>query len=355
MYLFKRKNGNYYLQFKDDISGKFKMVSTKAKFKPDALKFLANFKALLQEKIKANDKEKSKVLYLEDLQKEVMRYITDNMTISTTIIYRIVFRDMMRIFGNKALKLITISDVENFKSIRAGEVKKATVNRDLSTMKSIFNNAIRFDWMNKNPVKSVKKLSIPEKEYLSFTDDQLKLIITSIHNANIRNIVLVGAFTGCRLDEILNLKWCDVDFADRILKIRNKANFKTKTGKIRDIPISDSLFNLLDKLIKSGASGNILNFYNPDNYIFQNLSGYRYSKFYISKYFKKILRKLNFDEKFHFHCLRHTAISTMIKNDVNMNYVKEIAGHSEISTTMNYIHIKTEDLRNAVNTININY
>lgn len=37
---------------------------------------------------------------------------------------------------------------------------------------------------------------------------------------------------------------------------------------------------------------------------------------------------------------------------MNINYVKEIAGHSEIKTTMNYIHIVTEDLREAVDKIN---
>ncbi|HEY5536423.1 MAG TPA: tyrosine-type recombinase/integrase [Ignavibacteria bacterium] len=68
---------------------------------------------------------------------------------------------------------------------------------------------------------------------------------------------------------------------------------------------------------------------------------------------KDILRKLNFDNKFHFHCIRHTFISSLIKSGVNINYVREIAGHSEIRTTMNYIHLSTEDLREAMNKIQI--
>ncbi|MBK8552806.1 MAG: tyrosine-type recombinase/integrase [Ignavibacteria bacterium] len=46
-------------------------------------------------------------------------------------------------------------------------------------------------------------------------------------------------------------------------------------------------------------------------------------------------------------------ITSLIKSGVNKNFVKEIAGHSEIQTTMNYIHIVTNDLREAVNKIKI--
>jgi len=64
-----------------------------------------------------------------------------------------------------------------------------------------------------------------------------------------------------------------------------------------------------------------------------------------------VLRKLNFPEKFHYHSLRHSFITNLIKSGVNINYVKEIAGHSEIKTSLGYIHIVTEDLREAVNKI----
>jgi site-specific recombinase XerD len=69
--------------------------------------------------------------------------------------------------------------------------------------------------------------------------------------------------------------------------------------------------------------------------------------------FKKYLRILGIHEKYHFHCLRHTFITNLIKKGVNINFVKEIAGHTDIETTMNYIHIVTEDLRKAVNLITL--
>ncbi|MBK8552808.1 MAG: tyrosine-type recombinase/integrase [Ignavibacteria bacterium] len=98
--------------------------------------------------------------------------------------------------------------------------------------------------------------------------------------------------------------------------------------------------------------GNIISLCDPESYLFSR-KGFKFNKDTISKKFKEVLRAVNFPEKFHFHCLRHTFITSLIKSGVNINYVKEIAGHSEIQTTMNYIHIITNDLREAVNKINI--
>jgi site-specific recombinase XerD len=349
MFLSKHKNGYYYVHYIDDITGKRNAISTKERYKPEAVKFLSDFK----NNIKDKTKEKLKVHYLSELKTEVMQYVLNNMEFSTCKLYKAVFDNMFRIFDNKPLKLINTNDIELYKTVRAGEVTKATVNKDINTMKAIFNIAIRFEWLNSNPVKNIKKLSIPEKEYLAFTDVQIKMILGKIENVSIKNFVKFAILTGCRLNEIINLQWKDINFAERIFTIRNKPNFKTKTGKIRQIPISDSLYNLVSGMFNINEGEKILNFVNPERYIFENPNKYKYCKNYVSKYFKNVLRSLNFNEKYHFHCLRHTFITNLIKSGVNINYVKEIAGHSEIATTMNYIHISTNDLREAVNKINI--
>jgi len=148
-------------------------------------------------------------------------------------------------------------------------------------------------------------------------------------------------------------QWKDINFEDRTINIFNKEDFRTKTGKQRQIPVSDELFQLLSELLNHNTEKNILTLFNPDKYIFSLRYGTKMRIDYVSKEFKKVLRKIKLSEKFHFHCLRHTFITNLIKSGVNINYVKEIAGHSEIQTTMNYIHIVTNDLREAVNKINI--
>jgi len=348
MFLSKRQNGFYYLFFLDENTGKRKMISCKTKYKPEAMKFLSNFTSTS----KKDHKQKSNVIYyIEDLRKEVIKYTSDNLQISTMQIYRRVLNDMLRIIKNKPVKLITSKDIENYKSVRLTEVKKTTVNIDIKTMKAIFNLALKWNWISDNPMRYVKQILVEQKERLSFSDIELRLLLNNINDTYLKNIVLTGLYTGCRLNEIINIQWKDINLNEKVLLIRNKENFKTKTGKIRQIPISDNFYNLLCEMSCDGEA-NIISLYDPDSYIFSK-KGIKFSKDFISKKFKETLRALNFPEKFHFHCLRHTFITTLIKSGVNINYVKEIAGHSNIQTTLNYIHIVTEDLRQAVNKINI--
>lgn len=354
MFLFKNPNGFYYLYFNCEITHKRKKISCKTKFKSEAVKFLSDFKNNLSG-IETKRKQKEiKVHYISDLKTEVMKYVSDNFRKGTAEIYSAVFNNMLRIFkSDKPIRLLTNKDIEFYKSERLNEVSKSTVNIDLTTMKAIFNIAVKFSWMEKNPCKNVSKLTISEKEILSFSGTETKLILNNIQDKDLKNIVLFNLFTGCRINEILNIQWKDINLNERILYIRNKENFETKRGKNREIPISENLSEILSDLLNDKSDEKIIQLYNPDKYIFVNEKGFKYNKDYVSKKFKKVLRLLNFPEKFHFHCLRHTFITNLIKSGVNINYVKEIAGHSDIQTTMNYIHIVTNDLREAVNKINI--
>ncbi len=329
------------------MTGKRKMISCKTKYKPEAMKFLSDFK----NQSKTLHKQKSNVIYyIEDLRKEVLKYTSDNLQKSTMQIYRRVLNDMLRIIKNKPVKLITSKDIENYKSIRLTEVKKTTVNIDLKTMKAILNLALKWNWISENPMRFVKLIIIEQKERLCFNEIELKVLLNNTKVTHLKNIVLFALYTGCRLNEIINIQWKDINLNEKVLTIRNKVNYKTKTGRIRQIPISESLYTLFCEMLS--VSGNIISLCDPECYLFSK-NGYKFSRDFISKKFKEILRAVNFPEKFHFHCLRHTFITNLIKSGVNINYVKEIAGHSEIQTTMNYIHIVTNDLREAVNKINI--
>jgi len=349
MFISKRKNGFYYLFISDENTGKRKMISCKTKHKPEAIKFLSNYK----NNSKQSQKQTSNsIYYIDDLKKEVLKYTSDNLQNSTSQIYRRVLNDMLRIIKNKPVKLITNKEIEYYKSVRISEVKKTTVNIELKTMKAIFNIALRWNWINENPMKYVKLFIIEQKERLSFNEIELKILLSNIKDTNLKNIVLTGLYTGCRLNEIINIQWKDINLNEKVLTIRNKDNFKTKTGKIRQIPISDNLYSLLSNMLNISDENNIIPLFSPDRYLYSK-NGFKFNKDTISKKFKDTLRAVKFPEKFHFHCLRHTFITNLIKSGVNINFVKEIAGHSEIQTTMNYIHIVTEDLREAVNKINI--
>lgn len=352
MFLFKRSNGYYYLYFTDNLTQKRRSVSTKAKTKSQALDFLNNFK-----NDSSGNTVKPAVIYLETLSNEALRYAKNNLSSGSVTIYEATLRNLSAILGNKPISVITNKDIELYKETRIKTVEKTTCNIEIRTLKAIFNLAVKWNWLLKSPLKDIKEFSTPEKEHIAFSDLQINLILNTIDNPDIKNIVLFALYTGCRINEILNVQLKDINLNERVITIRNKfaegEEFKTKSGKVRYIPVSDKLFNLLKSLCFKETlcqKENIITLFNPESYLFNN-NGYRYNKNFISKKFKSYLRLAGLPEKFHLHCLRHTFISNLIRAGANVNYVKQIAGHSDIKTTERYIHIGIEDLREAVNKV----
>ena len=263
MFLFKqKKTGIYYLYYNDN-SGKRKKVTTKTKIKPEAMKFLKNFN-INQTKTAKKDLT---VFTFSDLQNEVMKYVNSNFRKSTAELYRITFNEFLRVIGNKPIKLISSSDIEHYKSVRNNEVLPATVNIRLTTLKAIFNIAIRFEWISENPVNKIKKLSVPERERLSFSSEEFLLTLNHITDLSIKNFVLFAYYTGCRINEICNIQLRDVNLSDRTVTIRNKPDFKTKTGRERVIPIENELFELLQGMLRKG---NVINYFNPEMYLYRS-------------------------------------------------------------------------------------
>ncbi len=289
------------------------------------------------------------VTYIEDLRNEVLIYTQSNLAFTTHKLYLSAFKNLITYLGNKPIKLITTKQLDDYKTYRVLNISKSTVNIELTCIKAIFNLALKWNLINSNPAQYVQKFRIEQNEILCFNDIELKYLLGKMPNGDIKNIALFGLYTGCRLNEILNMQNKDINLGEKIVYVRNKPGFRTKSGKLRELPVSDSLYTLLESILKHDS--NVYRLLEPERYLFTSPRGLKYERDFVSKKFKKYLRAFKMPEKFHFHCLRHTFITKLIKAGVNINYVRILAGHSELSTTMNYIHIVTDDMREAVNTV----
>ena len=346
MFLSKGYKGNYYLYYTDNFN-KRRKISTGTKKKPIALTFLQNFSYEKSEKQKIFDKTN---ISFDELTNEVLKYVNANLSKSTVSLYKRLLKDFKRINGNIPIKHITFKEIELFKQVRLTEVTKTTVNIDLRTLKAVLNLAIKWNWINENPMKAVKLLDIPEKQHKAFNENEINLILNSIKDAILKGIVLFAYLTGARLNEILNVQIEDVNFIEGFINIINKDTFTTKTKRNRQIPISDKLNIFLNEHL--GINNKIIEL-NTKRCLFVNDKGCKLRKDTVSMKFKKVLRALHLPEFYSFHSLRHTFISSLIKSGVNINYVKELAGHSKLETTMRYIHLNFNDLKTAINKISL--
>jgi len=341
--MFLSKRGKiWYVYYESQLTGKRNIKSTGSRHKSDALIFLTEFK----EKIKPKPRQ----IALSELKTEVIKHLKYHVRNSTVKMYVSAFRWMEQLWGNILIKFITSDYIEKFKIYRLEMgVTKATVNIDFTNIRAIFNLAVLWGFIESNPCKGVKKYQLDEKERLAFTEDEIKLILENISDERFKNIVLIALNTGCRLNELINLQWRDINFEEKIIAIRNKDDFVTKTGKIRYIPISNYLLELFNSIkpdnLETGAN----------YYVLGKVNHFKYEKSYISGIFKKLLRKLNFPERYHFHCLRHTFITQLARKGVNIYDIKQLAGHSCIETTEMYVHSITDDLRKAVDTLNLGF
>jgi site-specific recombinase XerD len=335
----------YYLFLKDEATGKRKKISTGTTVKSEANKFMLDYfqqtKTIDPIPIVHNKT-------ISEIKDEVLLYAKNSFSPGTFKIYMHTIGRMINILGDKPIKLMSFKDFEYYKTERLKSINKTSVNIEVRNIKAIFNFIIKLGYLKENPAIGIKQFSIPQKEKLSFSKEDIQKLLSVIDSSLIKNVMLFGLFTGCRINEILNIQLKNVDVENRWIDIINKPDFKTKTGKARRIPISDELYSTIIQLYDLEEFNN-----SPERYLFSSAKFQRYHKNFISKKFKDYLRKASLPEKYHFHCLRHTFITNLIKNGVNLNYVKELAGHTDINTTMGYIHIETEDLREAVNKVTI--
>lgn len=374
MFLRLRK-GIYQLFYHCPELDKWRKVSTKCRILVDAKKFKTEFekKVFLQKTLPNIQlyKQPKKIL-LSQLKNEILNYNKYNVGKSTRQTSTCALDNFIAIVGDKYVGDVKTLDIEKFKHERSLQKAKShdktraisvyTLNKELTNVKTAFNLAIKWDYLIKSPASDVRKLRLPEKEIKIITEEDFIKIIAVINKdyqtlmeneqdtsgiIQFLKIVLFAWLTGARLNEILHIQFKDLDFDNKYIHIRNKENFKTKTGKIRKIPINNDIYSLLTK-------PDFVRFNNdPDSYVFPNCYRSYFTKSYISRRFSISLRKAGLPKTFHFHSLRHSFVTRCLQNNIPIYKVAKMVGHSSIRTTMIYTHLFVDDLREGAELITL--
>ena len=241
-------------------------------------------------------------------------------------------------FDGRILSNISPSDIDDYKLYRQKQVKPATVNRELACLSHLFNLAKRQQrFFGENPV-SISKL-LPEHnqvERILNRDEETRLLESS--SPALKAILLCALHTGMRKNEILSLKWDNVDLEKKIITLEHT---NTKSKKTRRIPINSTLRRIfLEQRLKAGSS----------NYVFLSTKGSPYKRHDSLKQSYAGACKRAYIEGLRFHDLRHTAATRMIESGASIVAVSRILGHSDLKTTMRYAHPE-DSLKHAVETL----
>jgi integrase len=223
--------------------------------------------------------------------------------------------------------------IENYKIQRSQVIKPATVNKELTALKHLFNKAVLWGYIKKNPVAGVQRLPVTEKKIRFLSLKEIDLVLEQ-SPAYLRPIIITAIHSGLWKSELFRLRWEDVDFIRGYIIVASTADKHTKNYRNREIPLTEQLRVCLNSLkVRS-------------EWVFSKQNGERYFG-WLRKGLKKVASEAGI-KKFTLHDLRHTFASHLVMEGVDLPTVQQLMGHSDIKTTMIYSHLSPDHLKNAM-------
>jgi integrase len=152
-------------------------------------------------------------------------------------------------------------------------------------------------------------------------------------------MILTALRTGLRLGELIGLRWEDINTNKQILTVERaivrQIIGSPKSNKTRIIPLSEDLLHGLESIREKNG------------YIFWTHRGHFLHRNTCGKNIRRICKNAEM-RKIGWHTLRHTFASHLAEANAPIKAVQELLGHSDIKTTMRYVHLSPVALRNAI-------
>lgn len=215
-------------------------------------------------------------------------------------------------------------------------VAARSVNRKISTLKTFFKFLIREGIIIDSPMlkvippKSSKSLPLFIKE----SEIQNLLNEVSFDKGFIgqRDKLIIDLFyvTGIRLSELIDIQIIDIEFYKKTIKVLGKRN------KERIIPLSEVIIKTLKIFI---------NEYKLKDFLFTDIKGNKVYPKLVYRVVKKYIGMISSINKRSPHVLRHTFATHMLNNGADINAIKDLLGHANLSATQVYTHNTVEKLK----------
>lgn len=221
------------------------------------------------------------------------------------------------------------------------KLSRSSISRKLSSLRSLFNFALRNDIINKNPLKKIPNPKIKRKLPETINLDSFLEIIRLMDdetdkNAAIRNKAIFELLYGCalRVSELCSLDVLDIDLKRMNIRVLGKGS------KVRIVPIGEKSLNIIKEYIISNSK-------TVKTPLFVKEDGNRIDRFFVYKIVNKYLSRVTDLDKKSPHILRHSAATHMLDREADIMAVKEILGHENLSTTQIYTHVSVERLKKS--------
>ncbi|MBI3500388.1 MAG: tyrosine recombinase XerC [Bacteroidetes bacterium] len=228
-------------------------------------------------------------------------------------------------------------------SLMENKITARSVNRKISTLKSFYKFLLREKVVDINPMHKIQSPKNPKRLPEFVEESKMNSLIEDVKFEDDfegkRNLLIIEMLysTGMRRAELVNLKESDINFHGSTVKVLGKRN------KERLIPLTSGLKILIKKYIEEKNKS-----IEPRaDYLFLTKKGNQIYPSAVYRIVRDSLEKVTTLSKKSPHVLRHTFATHLLNNGANLNAIKELLGHANLSATQVYTHNTIEKLKSV--------
>lgn len=209
------------------------------------------------------------------------------------------------------------------------DLKRRTIFRKLSSLRTFFNFLIYEGRMEINPAESVEMRG-RERNLPSFltVDETFRLLDSQevLESKRDRAILELLYDSGVRVSELVSLKLKDLDLKNGVLLV------KGKRGKERLVPIGKKAVTALEEYLKERAD------VSPESPLFSGKNGKSLSDRTVRRIVRKYSILCGIPKRVTPHTFRHSYATHLLESGADIRGIQELLGHSTIASTQQYLH-----------------
>lgn len=284
---------------------------------------------------KGEEPRKNDVFTLGDLvEKEYAPWVTAHRKSASFTLQTL--RNFFTFIWKDNIEDISLGKVEKWRLAQKKKgVKSATINRRITALRAVLNWGKRRGLISRNPIDLLERLretDSPDRVRFLSPEERASLmaVLEESHPLH-RGAVIVSLNTGIRQGALFDLRWTDIDFSTGTITLRAES---AKAEKEQKLPMNGIVRETLSSLPRLGK--HIF----PHTRTGEPVPNYRTA-------WETILKHAEIDD-FRWHDMRHDFASRLVMAGVDLNTVRELLGHADLTMTLRYAHLAPDVKKRAV-------